>query len=189
MLTLIAGLALFLGVHSVSIVTPGGRDAAVQRMGRGLWQGIYALIAIAGLILIARGYAEVRNQTPILYLMPRWMHAISTTLMLPVFPLLLAAYLPGAIRTAVRHPMLVAVKLWAVAHLLANGSLADVVLFGSVLAWAVADRISLKRRVPRAVPAAPPGRYNDVIAIVGGLILYGIMLHGGHGWLIGMPLV
>jgi uncharacterized membrane protein len=131
----------------------------------------------------------VRNQTALLYLLPRWVHAITTTLMLPVFPLLLAAYLPGAIRTATRHPLLIAVKLWALAHLLANGSLADVALFGSLLVWAVAERISLKRRLPRPVPTAPPGRWNDVIAIVGGLILYGFMLHGGHRLLIGMPLV
>jgi len=189
MTTLISGLVLFLGVHSISIVAPAWRDSAVARIGLRPWQGVYAVIAIVGLILVARGYSEVRNQTALLYLLPRWMHAVTTTLMLPVFPLLLAAYLPGAIRTATRHPMLVAVKLWAFAHLLANGSLADVVLFGSVLAWAVAERISLKHRVARPVPAAPAGRYNDIIAVVGGLVLYGLMLHGGHAWLIGMPLV
>jgi uncharacterized membrane protein len=188
MTTLLAGLALFLGVHSISIVAPRRRDAMAVRMGLRFWQAIYALLAIIGLILIARGYSEVRNQTAILYMLPRWVHAITSVLMLPVFPLLLAAYLPGAIRTASRHPMLVAVKLWAFAHLLANGSLADVALFGSVLAWAVAERISLKHRVPRPVPAAPAGPWNDVIAIVGGLVLYGLMLQIGHAVLIGVPL-
>ena len=189
MIQLSAGLALFLGAHSLSIVGPKWRDRAVERIGLRPWQGIYALISIAGLILIFRGYADVRNQTHYLYVLPRWINAITMTLMLPVFPLLLATYLPGGLRSAAKHPTLVAVKLWAFAHLLANGSVADVVLFGSVLAWAVADRISLKRRPPRAAPAAPTGPWNDVIAVVGGLLLYSLMLQWGHAWLIGMPLV
>ncbi len=93
--------------------------------------------------------------------------------MLPVFPLLLAAYLPGRIKAAVKHPMLAAVKMWAFAHLLANGMLADLLLFGGFLIWAVADRISVKRRaVLRPLPGPPPGKFNDVIAVVGGLALY-----------------
>jgi uncharacterized membrane protein len=102
---------------------------------------------------------------------------------------LLAAYLPGRIKTAAKHPMLAGVKLWAFAHLLANGALADVVLFGTFLAWAVADRISLKRRAPRPVPATPPSRWNDAIAVVGGLAVYVGIVLGGHAWLTGMPLV
>ncbi len=109
--------------------------------------------------------------------------------MLPVFPLLFATYLPGRIRTAVKHPMLVATKTWALAHLLANGMLADVLLFGGFLAWAVADRISLKRRVVRPVAGAPPSPWNDAIAIVGGLALYGITLFWLHRVLIGVPLL
>jgi uncharacterized membrane protein len=189
MTRLLAGLVLFLGVHSVAIVAPAWRDRVVERVGLKPWQGAYALISLAGLILVVMGYAELRNQTTFLYVLPRWINAISSTLMLPVFPLLLATYLPGAIRTAARHPTLVAVKLWAVAHLLANGSVADVILFGSLLAWAVADRISLKRRPPRQGPAAPAGPWNDVIVVVGGLALYMLMLQWGHAWLIGMPLV
>lgn len=189
MTTLVIGLILFLGVHSVSIVSPAWRDRAVERIGLRLWQGVYALMAIAGLVLIARGFGEARNATAILYTSPRWMQGITTTLMLPVFPLLLAAYLPGMIRTATRHPMLIAVKLWALGHLLVNGSLAELALFGSVLAWAVAVRISLKRRTPRPVPAAPAGRFNDWIALIGGFVLYAVILNGGHRWLTGMPLV
>lgn len=188
MTILVSGLFLFLGVHSISIVAPAWRNVMAERIGLRAWQAIYALVAISGIVLIARGYADVRNQTAFLYVLPRWVNAVTETLMLPVFPLLLAAYLPGGIQELARHPMLVAVKLWAVAHLIANGSVADVVLFGSVLVWAVAERISLKRRKPRPVPGAPPGRWNDVIAVVGGLVLYGIMLNGGHAWLIGMPL-
>ena len=149
-----------------------------------------ALLATAPLlVLIVLSYGDLRNQTELLYALPRWAHGLATVLILPVFPLLLAAYLPGAIRNATKHPMLVAVKLWALAHLLANGFLADVVLFGSFLVWAVADRISLKRRTPRATPALPESPWNDVIVVVGGLILYGAMLNFGHRLLIGVPLM
>jgi uncharacterized membrane protein len=110
-------------------------------------------------------------------------------LMLPVFVLLLAAYFPGRIRAAAKHPMLLATKLWATAHLLANGTLADVLLFGSFLAWAVADRISMKKRTQRAIPGAPPGAANDAIAVVGGLALYALFAFWAHRVLIGMPLL
>lgn len=188
MATLIAGLVLFLGMHSVSIVAPGWRDRVVARLGRPAWQGIFSLISLLGLILLVLGYADSRGQTALLYVSPRWLHAVSTSLMLPVFPLLLAAYLPGHIKTLTKHPMLLAIKLWALAHLLVNGSVADVLLFGSLLLWAGADRASLKRRPERPVPSAPRSRWNDGIAVVVGIILYSVMLHGGHAWLIGMPL-
>jgi uncharacterized membrane protein len=110
-------------------------------------------------------------------------------LMLPVFPLLLATYLPGMVKTAAKHPMLVAVKLWAVAHLLANGAVADVLLFGSILVWAVADRISLKRRSGRTTVSAKPGQWNDLIVVIGGLMIYSLMIQFGHRLLIGIPLV
>ena len=110
------------------------------------------------------------------------MRHITLLLMVPVFPLLLAAYLPGRIKTAMKHPMLAAVKIWALAHLLANGSLADVVLFGTFLVWAIADRISLKRRAQQ-IATAPPGRFNDLIAILAGLALYVVFILWAHFWL------
>jgi uncharacterized membrane protein len=106
--------------------------------------------------------------------------------MLPVFPLLLAAYLPGRLQRVAKHPMLVAVKIWALSHLLANGMLADVLLFGSFLVWAVADRISLKRRTPRPTPAAPARAINDVIVVLGGLALYGAFAMVWHQRLFGV---
>jgi uncharacterized membrane protein len=108
--------------------------------------------------------------------------------MLPVFPLLLAAYLPGRIKTAAKQPMLAAVKFWALAHLLANGLLADVLLFGGFLAWAVVDRISLKRRPASSAtpPGAPPGRFNDVIAVLLGLALYAFFIAWAHLELFGV---
>jgi uncharacterized membrane protein len=115
------------------------------------------------------------------------MRHIALLLMLPVFPLLLAAYQPGRIKAAAKQPMLLAVKFWALAHLLSNGNLADIVLFGAFLAWAVVDRIAVKKRaVPRAVPGAPPSSINDAIALVGGLAIYVLFLFKAHAWLIGV---
>jgi uncharacterized membrane protein len=133
------------------------------------------------------GYGQARAELVILYVPPLWLRQVTIIGMLPVFPLLLAAYLPGRIRTALKHPMLVAVKLWAALHLLANGALPDVLLFGSFLVWAVADRISLKRRVPRPVPTLPGSKFNDVLAVVLGIAIYAAFMLGAHQWLTGMP--
>ncbi len=186
MTTLLAGLVLFLGIHSVSIVAPAWRNATAARLGDPAWKGLYALLSLAGFVLIVLGYAAARQQPVVLWTPPSFMRHVAALLMLPAFVLLLAAYLPGRIRSASRHPMLLATKLWATAHLLANGTLADVVLFGAFLAWAVADRISLKRRAPRAVPGAPRSAANDAIAVVGGLALYGLFAFWAHAAWIGV---
>lgn len=172
MIYLIVGLVLFLGIHSVEIFSPTFRGNTVARIGEGAWKGIYSLLSIAGFVLLIWGYGVARQEPILLYAPPVWTRHLAALLMLPVFPLLLAAYLPGRIKAAVKHPMLVAIKTWALAHLIANGMLADVLLFGGFLVWAVADRISLKRRVVRPTPGPPPSKYNDLIAVVGGLALY-----------------
>jgi uncharacterized membrane protein len=182
---LVAGLIVFLGVHSVSIFAPGWRDRVRSRLGEGPWKGLYSLISLLGFVLIIWGFGLARHSPVVLYTAPGWLRHITFLFMLPVFPLLIAAYLPGRIKTALKHPMLAAVKFWAFGHLLANGMLADVLLFGGFLAWAVVDRISLKRR-PQTLPMAPPGRFNDLIAIVGGLLLYVIFIGWAHRWLIGV---
>ncbi len=188
MTTLITGLFLFLGVHSVSIVAAGWRDRCVARIGEHAWKGLYTLISIVGLVLIVRGYGITRQMPEIVYVPPAWLRNTAIVLLAPVFPLLLASVLPGKIRSMVRNnPLLVATKLWALSHLLANGALADIVLFGSFLTWAAATRISLKFRTPRAVPTLPRSELNDVIALVGGLALYFAFIRGAHLWLIGMP--
>ncbi|MFT3664665.1 NnrU family protein [Piscinibacter sp.] len=189
MTLLILGLVIFLGVHSASIVAPAWRDARAARLGENAWKGLYSLAALAGFVLIVVGYGQARQAPVALYVPPLALRHVALLLMLPVFPLLLAAYLPGRIKTAAKHPMLVATKLWALAHVLANGNLADVLLFGGFLAWAVADRISMKRRVQRPLPGAPAGRFNDAIVVLLGLALYGWFVMAGHRWLIGMPLI
>ena len=187
MTLLILGLVLFLGIHSVSIAAPAWRDAQVAQRGEGAWKGVYSLVSIASFVLLIYGYGLARQSPVVLYTPPTALRHIALLLMLPFFPLLFAAYLPGRIKAAAKHPMLLAVKLWALAHLLANGTLHDVILFGAFLAWAVADRISVKRRsVARVVPGGPPSPMNDVIAIVGGLVAYAVFLLWAHGWLIGV---
>lgn len=187
---LILGLVIFLGVHATAIVAPAWRNAQIAARGEAVWKGAYALLSLIGLALIAHGWGVARGAPVVLYQPPAFLRHVNWLLMLPVFPLLLAAYLPGRISAATKHPMLLAVKLWALAHLLANGDAASVLLFGGFLAWAVADRISLKRRTAtlaaRRVPGAPPGRFNDAIAVLVGLGLYAAFIGGLHRWLIGV---
>jgi uncharacterized membrane protein len=183
----IVGLVLFLGIHSVGIVAPGWRDVQAAQRGEAAWKGLYSIVSLLGFVLLVYGYGVARQSTPVLYTPPVALRHFALLLMVPVFPLLLAAYLPGRIQSAVKHPMLLAVKFWATAHLLANGTLVDVLLFGAFLAWAVVDRIAVKRRaLPRTVPGAPRSAVNDAIVLVGGLALYGAFLMWGHLWLIGV---
>jgi len=184
---LIAGLVIFLGVHSVGIVAPAWREAQIARRGERPWKGLYSVVSIIGFALLVYGYGVARHAPVVLYAPPAFLRHVALLLLVPVFPLLLAAYLPGRIKAAVQHPMLLSVKLWATAHLLANGTVHDVVLFGAFLAWAVLDLIAAKRRaVPRAIPGAPPSPRNDVIAIVAGLALYAAFVLAVHQWLIGV---
>ena len=186
LLVLVLGLVLFLGVHSVSIVAPDWRAALIGQRERA-FKGVYALVSIIGFALLIYGYGLARQAPVVVYSPPVALRHLALLLMVPVFPLLFAAYMPGRIQSAAKHPMLLAVKLWATAHLLANGTLADLLLFGGFLAWAVADRISVKRRaVVHKVPGAPPSAMNDVIALVGGLVVYVIFLFWAHAWLIGV---
>lgn len=171
MTLLILGLVLFVGMHSVSIVAEDFRNRMAAR-NELVWKAFYGIVSIVGIVLIVKGYAAARLDPTVLYIPPSFLRHVAALLMLPVFVLFFAPYLPGRIKTAAKHPQLVAVKLWAVAHLLVNGTLADVTLFGSLLAWAVLDRISLKRRADRPVPAAPHKGINDVLLIVVGLGVY-----------------
>lgn len=184
MILLVLGLVVFLGVHSVSIVARPWRDAVIARRGEGAWKGLYSLAALAGFVMIVMGYGLARQQPVVLYHPPAGLRHLALVLMLPVFPLLLAAYLPGRLQRAARHPMLVATKLWALAHLLANGTLADVLLFGAFLAWAVADRVSLKGRPARTYAAGSTA--NDLVAVVVGLAIYGVFVLWAHAWLFGV---
>jgi uncharacterized membrane protein len=183
---LIAGLVLFLGVHSVAIAAPAFRSRAIHRLGEGAWKGLYSLISLAGFVLLCYGFSLARQAPIVLYSPPAWLRNVTLILMLPVFPLLAAAYLPGRIRSAAKHPMLAAVKIWAFAHLLANGTAADVLLFGGFLVWAVLDRISLKARPAGALRTAKPGPWNDAVAVVLGLAIYALTIGWAHLFLFGV---
>ncbi|MBF2761510.1 MAG: NnrU family protein [Ectothiorhodospiraceae bacterium AqS1] len=177
MTLLIIGLALFLGIHSVSIVAPAWRDRTAERLGHG-WRAIYSLISIVGFVLIIKGYAAARAEGVYQHF---WgpspaLSVIASLLMLFVFPLFLAPYFPGRIKARIKHPMLAATKIWAFAHLLANGTMPDILLFGGFLVWAVGDILSMRYRTPRAIPALPPKPVNDVIVIVGGLVIYALFV-------------
>ncbi len=187
MIVLILGLVLFFGVHSVSILADDWRNRAVERLGMYAWRGLYSVASLVGLLVLIYGYGLARAELVIWYVPPLWLQYVAVVALLPVFPLLLASVFPGRIQSAAKHPMLVAVKIWATAHLLANGARADVLLFGAFLAWAVADRISLKRRTLRNLPAAALRPYNDAIVIVAGLGIYALFVLWLHASLFGVP--
>ncbi|KND54436.1 NnrU family protein, required for expression of nitric oxide and nitrite reductase (Nir and Nor) [Candidatus Paraburkholderia kirkii] len=149
MLIFALGLIVFFGVHSISIVAPRWRDAQVRRLGDGPWKGLYSLVSIAGLAMMLYGYDIVRHAPVMVYMPPIALRHLALLIMVPVFPLLIAAYFPGRIKRLSRNPMLLTVILWALSHLITNGTLNDVVLFGAFLVWAVADLISVSRRARR----------------------------------------
>ena len=182
---LLLGMLLFFGAHCVSIVAPGFRDRMAGKSELG-WKALYSIVSLLGLVMMVRGYGELRMTPQLLYVPPAWLRHVAAILLLPVFVFFLAPYFPGRIKTALKHPQLVAVKLWALGHLLANGMLADVILFGSFLAWAVAARISAKRRPARPLPGAPESRANDIIVTVLGLAVTAVMVLWLHARLFGV---
>ncbi|MBU2486056.1 MAG: NnrU family protein [Alphaproteobacteria bacterium] len=190
MIWLILGLVLFLGIHSVRIVAPEFRQAQIDQRGLNAWKGIYTVISIVGFVILVWGYGIARQDPVVFFVAPAWMSHVVALLMLPVMILLVASQVPaGRIKAAVKHPMLLGVKIWALAHLLVNGDLASVLLFGGFLAWAVVDRISEKKRLQGGLtsnPVAGPLKW-DIIAVVGGLVLYVLFVVVLHKLLIGVP--
>ncbi len=182
---LIPGLVLFFALHSISIFAPRWREKKRQRWGSGTWRWLHSLGSLLAVGLIGWGYALARVTPIVVYLPPAWARHATDLLMLAVFPLIYATFLPCRIRSWLKYPDLVAIKLWALAHLLSNGMLADILLFGSFMAWAVVNRISLRRRV-RILPSGAPSQFNDLVAIIAGLVTYLIILFYLHFKLIGV---
>ena len=185
MALLIIGLLLFLGMHSISIFALDFRNRQIEK-NHLAWKAGYSIIALIGFFLIVQGYGQAKLVPTLLYVTPSWLGHVSALLMLPVFILFIAPYFPGKIRAMTKHPQLIAVKLWAVSHLLVNGMLADVILFGAFLIWAVIDRISMKKRTSRQVHHLPRALMNDVIIVVLGLGFYGVFAMYLHQRLIGI---
>ena len=192
MALLVAGLALFIVVHLVP-TWPSLRAGLVGTLGPGIYRGLFALVSIAGLVLIVLGYGHMQGLgrgNPQLWVPPVWIKHVVFLLMIPAIILLVAAYVPSRIRTAVGHPMLTALMIWAFAHLLANGDLASVLLFGSFLGFAVYDRISVIGRLsPGPLGNAKGGALHDIVVIAVGLALYALLLFWGHAKLTGVALL
>ncbi len=190
MTLLLAGLFLFLGVHSVRIFAEDWRQRQIARSGEAPWKIVYSLISLAGFVLIVWGYGSVRADPSgiTLWNPPQWTRHVASLLTLPAFILVAAAYVPGSrIKAAIGHPMIVGVKLWALAHLLANGRLGDLVLFGAFLLWAVVDfRAARIRDRGAGIRRAAVGVSRDFIAIAVGVALWMAFAFHLHAWLIGV---
>ena len=184
----ILGLVIFLGAH-VFVTMRDRRAALIAKVGEWPYRGLFALVAIVGVVLTGYGFAEYRAAGMIaVWNPPHWTRHIVEALMWPASIAVAAAYIPGNIKRRLKHPLLVGVKTWAFAHLCANGDLGGIILFASVLAWAVYDRITLKRRADPGAPPIPVGGWkNDVIAIVVGTILYLALGFVFHPVVIGVP--
>ena len=185
MTLLVIGLAAFFAAHSFTMLR-SARERVVARLGLLPYRGLHALISLAGFVAIVIGYGDAPRID--LWAPPGWLRPVAMVLMLPAFVLLVSAYLPGNIKARVGNPMLIALKTWAFAHLLVNGDLAALLLFGSFLAWAVVDLIAVKRSGRSAVVEAPRAVY-DAIAIAIGLIVYVLVVARWHVYLAGVALL
>ena len=194
MLTLIAGLLLFLGAHSVRVVAEDWRTATIARVGEKTWKGVYSLVSLAGFVLIVLGFRMARYAPVVLWPQPPfWLRHVVALLVLVAFVLLVAAYVPGnAIKARLHDPMVLSVKVWAFAHLIANNTLADTVLFGAFLAWAVLDfRAARRRRLAQvgeagAAPVAASAGTKTAITVAIGVVAWAVFAFWGHRWLIGV---
>ncbi len=185
---LILGLVLFLGVHSTRIVADGWRTAMIGRVGEGAWKGVYALLSIAGFVLIVWGFGLARQQPVQLWSPPVGMRHLASLLTLIAFVLLAATYVPrNAIKARLHHPMVLAVKVWALAHLLAAGNLAHVLLFGAFLAWAALSFRAARGRDRAAGTVYPAGTVSGTLATVAvGAVGWALFAFWAHGALIGI---
>ena len=185
---LIFGLALFLGVHSTRIVADGWRTAMIGRIGEMPWKGVYALLSIVGFVLIVWGFGLARQQPVQLWLPPRGMRHLAALLTLFSFVLLAATYVPrNAIKARLHHPMVLAVKVWALAHLLANGNLAHMILFGTFLVWAALSfRAARARDRVAGTVYAPGNTTGTVITVLVGTLGWALFAFWAHGALMGV---
>lgn len=188
MVYLIFGLILFLGVHSVRIVADDWRSTQVARLGEGPWKGLFSLASLLGFVLIVWGYGQARLDPVILWSPPGWTRHLLPPFTLLTFVLVAAAYLPGThIKAWLGSPMVLGVKLWAFAHLIANGTLAGTVLFGSFLVWAIVDFASARKRDRAAgVTYAKESLARDALAVLVGVAGWAAFAFWLHGWLIGV---
>jgi uncharacterized membrane protein len=188
MTMLILGLILFLGVHSVRVFGEGWRTTMRHKLGDNGWKGVYSVLSVAGFVLIVYGYAATRESPQILWIAPVWTRHVAALLTIPAFVLLVAAYVPGnSIKARLHHPMVLAVKLWAFSHLVANGMLADLLLFGGFLAWSALSFRAARGRDRAAGTVYPPGRLvPTVVTVAAGLAAWAFFAFWAHGAWIGV---
>ena len=188
MTLLLLGLVLFLGAHSVRIAAEPLRTRLISSLSLNGYKGVYSLMSLAGFVLLVYGYAAARAAPVVLFTPPVWTKHLAALLTIPAFVLLAAAYVPGTrIKARVGHPMVLGVKTWALAHLIANGTLHDVLLFGSFLVWAVLSYIAARKRDRVAGTVYPTGPMSrDIIAVAVGLVAWAAFAFWLHGLLIGV---
>ena len=185
---LILGLVLFLGMHSARIVAEDARGRFIAQRGAGAWKGLYTVVSIAGFVLIAWGYGLARQQPVVLWASPVWVRHLASLLTLLAFVLLAAAYVPrNGLKARLHHPMVLGVKTWALAHLLANNTLADVMLFGGFLVWAALSFRAARARDRAAQAVYPPGTLaGTLVAVVAGVVAWAAFAFWAHGAWIGV---
>ena len=188
MLALVLGLILFIGVHSIRIVADDFRTRQIERIGLSTWRGMYAALAFVGFVLIVVGYGIERTVPQAIWFPPVWTAHLAALLTIPAFILIASSFVPGTrIRNKLGHPMVLGIKVWAFAHLIANGMLADIVLFGTFLVWSIAAYASGRRRDRKAGTVYPVGPvYRDVIAVFAGLVAWVVFAMWLHLVLIGV---
>ncbi len=188
MTLLILGLILFLGMHSVRVFAEGWRGSVRAKIGDNGWKGLYSVVSLVGFVLIVMGYGAARENPQILWIAPVWTRHLAALLTIPAFVLLVATYVPGnSIKAKLHHPMVLSVKLWAAAHLIANGMLADVLLFGGFLVWAVLSFRAARGRDRAAGTVYPPGRLGPtLVAVAVGLVAWAVFAMWAHRVLIGV---
>jgi len=187
---LILGLIVFIGIH-VLTTRRALRASLIERFGEGGYKAAFSVISVIGIVLIAKGFSLYRATEWVdIWYPPKGLRHLTVALMLPALILVVASFIRGRIYARLKHPMLAGIKLWALAHLLANGDLGSIILFGSLLGWAVFDRISLKHRNDTGAPPIPVGGFgNDVIAVVVGVVAYVALAFAFHPIVIGVPVV
>jgi uncharacterized membrane protein len=188
MLLLIAGLVLFLGLHSLRVLGEGWRGRFIAQRGENTYKGLYSVVSAAGFGLLIWGYGVARQQPTVLWMPPVAMKHIAALLTLISFVMLAAAYVPGnAIKAKLKHPMMLATKVWALAHLLSNGTLADVLLFGGFLLWSVLAFRAARQRDRAEGKQYPAGTMAPtLITVVVGVAAWVVFALWLHGWLIGV---
>ena len=185
---LILGLLLFLGMHATRIVADGWRTQVIAQRGPAAWKGPYTVVSLVGFGLIVWGYGQARLAPQILWASPRWTRHLAGLLMLAALVLLMAAYVPGnGLKARLHHPMVLAVKVWALAHLLANNTLADLLLFGSFLLWAALDLRAARQRDRAAAVVYAAGRaIPTLLTVVLGGLLWAVLAFWAHQRLFGV---